>query len=76
MKCNLRLFALATCVLLLLTTPALASGVREAALFGGYTDDFIAYWREKVKQQNSVVIAVLIVGAIALLIITRSKGPK
>ncbi len=76
MKSHLHLFALAMCILLLLASPAFASSVNDGVVFGSYIDDFIAHWKEKARNQNTVVVAVLVVGAIALFIITRSKGPK
>jgi len=75
MKTHPHLFALAVGFLLLVASPALAGGSSDTAVFGAYFDDFIAYWKEKVRQQNSIVMGVFILGAIALLII-RSAGRK
>jgi len=54
----------------------MASEAVSAVAFGSYIDDFTAYWKEKALKQNTMVVAVLAVGAVAILIITRSKGPK
>ncbi len=76
MKNYLHLFALTTGLTLLFALPATAADAPAVAVFGNYMDDFIAYWKEKAMKQNTIVVAVLLVGAVALLIITRSKGPK
>ncbi|MCE9566575.1 MAG: hypothetical protein K8U57_31515 [Planctomycetes bacterium] len=75
MKANFPLFALAAGLLLLLASPALAGSSSASAVFGSYMDEFINYWREKLRQQNSIVMGVFLLGGVALLII-RSAGRK
>lgn len=70
------LFALATGLVLFLTNPALAGTAPDAAAFGSYLDEFLDYWKEKAKKQNSIVVGVLLLGVVALLIITGVKKPK
>ena len=73
---TLGLFALAAGLVLILTNPALAGHSPDGVAFGSYLDEFIDYWKEKSKKQNSIVVMVLLLGAVALLIITGVKKPK
>jgi RsiW-degrading membrane proteinase PrsW (M82 family) len=73
---TLFLFALATGLVLFLTNPALAGAAPDAAAFGSYIDEFLDYWRERAKKQNSIVVGILLLGVVALLIITGVKKPK
>lgn len=73
---TLGLFALAAGLILFLTNPALAGHAPDSAAFGSYLDEFIEYWKDKSKKQNSIVVMVLLLGAVALLIITGVKKPK
>lgn len=73
---HLCLFAVATGLVLLLTNPALAGAAPDAAAFGSYIDEFIEYWKERARKQNSIVVGILLVGVVALLIITGVKKPK
>jgi hypothetical protein len=65
------LFTLALFVLLLFAGPAAAAD-GGGALFGGYWDQFVDYWQGAFQRQNGVILAVLGLGAVAMLIITRS----
>ena len=66
-----RLFSLAILLLLLLASPAAASS-HDPALFGGYWESCLEWWQGSFQKQNGVVMGVLALGAVALLIITRS----
>jgi len=74
MKPASRVFALTLLLLLLFAGPAAAG--TGGALFGGYWEGFIEFWKSVFQKQNGVVMAVLGVGAIALFIITRGKWQK
>lgn len=75
---NHLLLLLAVCFLLCFASPALAadSSSPVPVLFGGFYDEFVSYWKEKIKKQNAMVIGVLIVGAIGIMIIMTSKKGK
>ncbi|WP_439630479.1 hypothetical protein [Gemmata sp.] len=70
------MFALATGFVLFLTNPALAGAVPDAVAFGSYIDEFVEYWKDRAKKQNSIVVGILLLGVVALLIITGVKKPK
>ncbi len=59
----------------LIPSHAIAGESSSYLVFGNYMDDFIAYWQEKVHQQNSIVLGILLLGIVAVLII-RSGGRK
>lgn len=71
MRPSFHLFTLALLVVLVLAGPAAAAD-QSGALFGKYWEQFLEYWQSSLQKQNGVVLAVLGVGAVALLIITRS----
>lgn len=71
MRPRLWLFSLALLVVLVLAGPAAAAD-QDGALFGKYWGQFLEYWEGALQRQNGVVLAVLGLGAVALLIITRS----
>jgi hypothetical protein len=64
-------FSLAILLLLVLAGPAAAASP-DAAIFGGYWQSCLEWWQSSFQKQNGVVMGVLGVGAVALLIITRS----
>jgi hypothetical protein len=64
-------FSLAILLLLVLAGPAAAAS-HGPALFGGYWQSCLEWWQSSFQKQNGVVMGVLGVGAVALLIITRS----
>jgi hypothetical protein len=64
-------FSLAILLLLLLASPAAAAS-HGPAIFGGYWESCLEWWQGSFQKQNGVVMGVLGVGAVALLIITRS----
>jgi hypothetical protein len=70
-----RLFALTLLLVLSLASPAAAAD-HGAALFGGYWQQFLEFWKGMFQKQNGVVMGVLCVGAVALFIITRGKWQK
>jgi hypothetical protein len=71
MRQHLCVFFLAVLALLVLAGPA-AAAEPGGALFGKYWAQFVEYWQDALQKQNGVVLAVLGVGVVALLIITRS----
>jgi hypothetical protein len=75
MKRASRLFALSFMGVLCLAGPAAAAD-QGHAVFGGYWHSFLEYWQGFLQKQNGVVMAVLGLGAVALLIITRSGNWK
>jgi hypothetical protein len=72
MRPRLWLFSLALLVVLVLAGPAAAADQGGSALFGKYWGQFVEYWQGALQKQNGVVLVVLGLGAVALLIITRS----
>jgi hypothetical protein len=73
MRPRLWLFSLALLVVLVLAGPAAAADqAGSGALFGKYWGQFVEYWQGALQKQNGVVLVVLGLGAVALLIITRS----
>jgi len=66
-----QLFSLAILSLLVLAAPASAAG-HGPALLGSYWESCLEWWQGSLQKQNGVVMGVLAVGAVALLIITRS----
>jgi hypothetical protein len=76
MKRASRLFALSLLCVLCLSSPAAAATNPGPVLFGGYWHSFIEFWQGFLQKQNGVVMAVLGLGAVALLIITRSGNWK
>jgi hypothetical protein len=75
MKRASRLFALSLLCVLCLSGPAAAAN-QDHVVFGGYWHSFIEFWQGFLQKQNGVVMAVLGLGAVALLIITRSGNWK
>jgi len=71
MRPRLHILSLALVILLVLAGPAAAAD-HSGALFGKYWEQFLEYWQASFKKQNGVVLLVLGLGAVALLIITRS----
>ena len=69
-----RPFLLAACLVLLFAAPAAAAA--GTPVFADYTEGFTEYWTKFFKEQNGVVMGVLLVGAVALFIITRGKWAK
>jgi hypothetical protein len=68
---------LALGLVLFLASPALAAGSSSGLVFGSFYDEFIGYWKEKFRQQNAMVLGVLLLGAVSILIImTSKKGRK
>ncbi len=63
-------------------TPVVASPSNQQAvphstpLLASYLDEFIDHWSGKLKNQNSIVLCALGVGAVGLFIITRGKWLK
>jgi hypothetical protein len=77
MKPRLRPYFLALCLFALVASPAVASAAAPpGAVFGNYFHDFVAYWKDKARDQNTIVFAALGVGAVAILIIVTSKKGK
>jgi hypothetical protein len=72
MRPRLSHFSLALLVVLVLAGPAAAADQGSGALFGKYWGQFLEYWQGALQRQNGVVLVVLGLGAVALLIITRS----
>ena len=83
-------FTIAVALLLVLLTTATAVaamptsilvkpgilGMQSPSLFGSYWNDFVEFWTSSIRKQNSIVLLVLGVGAVALFIITRGKPIK
>jgi hypothetical protein len=76
-------FLLAIALSLAITaTPVAASPTHQQAvshstpLFAGYWGEFIDHWTGKLKNQNSIILCALGVGAVGLFIITRGKWLK
>ena len=48
------------------------------ALFAqsNYWQSFVEFWTRSIKQQNSMVLIVVGLGAVGIFIITRAKGKK
>ncbi len=76
MKTWLRKFALAALLVPLAAAPATAAEASGTALFGGYWHEFLEHWKGVFQEQNGVVMGVLVVGIVALFIITRGKWRK
>ncbi len=70
-----RAFLAALLVLPVLASPAAAADL-TAATFGGYWGEFVEHWKGVFQRQNGIVMGVLVLGAIALFIITRGKWGK
>ena len=75
---TIRVLAVATIAIALIAPPALAAPDKSpsAPLLGSYFDELVDHWMGKAKQQNSVVLIALGVGAVGLFIITRGKWIK
>lgn len=67
---------LALCLVLCFAGPALAAGSSGGPVFGNFFNEFMGYWKEKLRQQNSMVLGVLLLGAVSILIIMTSKKGK
>jgi|GEM_PF-2943279 hypothetical protein len=59
-----------------LASPLDASVAVSPVLVGGYWNDFVDFWTNSIRRQNSIVLLVLGVGAVALFIITRGNKVK
>lgn len=66
--------ALASITLLSAAPRARAAG--PGALVAGYASDFYDHWAGVFKQQNSIVMMALLLGAVSIFIITRGKWRK
>lgn len=66
-----RTFAAALICLLLLAGSAEASPFAQS-----YVDGFIDHWTAAFAKRNTIVVGVLIVGAVGIFIITRGKRMK
>jgi hypothetical protein len=60
----------------LTAAPVLAGPAGSVTLLGGYWTDFIDHWSGVFQRQNGIVMGTLLVGAVALFIITRGKWRK
>lgn len=68
---------LALLLLALLTSPVAAATPAVEPPFGaGYVTRFLDFWSNWFKNRNAVLFSVLIVGAVAIFIITRGKKLK
>ena len=69
---------LAALLLLLATAPvAVAAPPALDPPFGaGYWSGFVSFWGDWFKNRNAVLFSVLVIGAIAIFIITRGKKFK
>lgn len=68
-------WVLAATVVLVAAGPVLAS-TSSPPLVADYWSEFVDYWRKAFRRQNSIVMTVLVVGAVALFIITRTNWRK
>lgn len=70
MGSRLSLIAVFASLLVVLgVTPANAVEPSQYVAFGSYQDEFLAYWRGKAHEQNSIVWSVLLTGTMAMMII-------
>jgi len=68
---------LALLLLALLASPAAAAmPAVEPPFASGYVTRFLDFWANWIKNRNAVLFTVLVVGAIAIFIITRGKKLK
>lgn len=74
MKTSLAIFF--TCFLLLASAAPAAASEPGAVLFGGYWSAFIDHWEGVFQQQSGITVGVIVVGILALFIITRGKWLK
>ena len=71
-----RVFSRSSWWLAALVAVGLSLAAPTPAFAGGYWTAFTKYWWSFVADTDGVVVTVLIVGVIALLIITRGKWAK
>lgn len=65
-----------SCFLLMATSGAVQAGDSKVALIAGYWSNFVEHWKTIFQQQNGISMAVVGVGVVALIIITRGKWQK
>jgi hypothetical protein len=72
----LALFVLAALAVLGTAAPVFAGAGGSGLLFAGYWHEFLEHWTGVFQKQNGIVMAVLVIGAVCLFIITRGKWRK
>jgi hypothetical protein len=75
MKTSFQIFILALLLLLASAHPASAAE-RSGIVFGGYWSGFVDHWQNVFQQQNGIAVTIVVVGIVALFIITRGKWHK
>lgn len=67
---------LALVLVLLTSTPAWAASPGSSVPFASFWGGFVDFWAKWFHNRNSVLFTVLVVGAVAIFIITRGKKLK
>jgi hypothetical protein len=64
------------CLLLLAGAGPVSAGESSAALLGSYWSSFVDHWQRMFQQQDGITVGIILVGLLALFIITRGKWVK